>query len=651
MSLVWIFLALGPLVLFGLLAATSTGSPQLAAMRALLWFALASLIGAEGLGAFAAISPMSIRVYWLTIAVASGGLLAFRLRRGHGFCPAKPLLLCSAPYGLWITVILIITLFIAVTVVPNNWDSMTYHLPRVEHWLQNGSLAFYPIHEHQQNDLGPLTEIIMLQWRAITGGDRLATLVQWLAMAGSLMGVALIASRFEGGARTQLLAMLFCATLPIGILQSTSTKNNYVVTFFFIFFIERLIVARKTYEPVAVIEAALAIAMAILAQPIAVIWGLPFGVWFAAPLIRQPRRAAAVLGLFVIAAVLPCLGHYGRIVKAYGRPAPPMAKMLDTASFGFGQTMDSLLLHSFSEIAGPSSKVNAPIMSTINQISGALGWSEHRADTVLYYTPVDLPASTDEVTAGNPLHFVIAVASVIAALWWLVRGRARALGLYSLCGVAGYLLFVSLVRWNPWVTRFHMPLLLALSPVVGIVGTELRRIRPLVNVLALVLCVSSVPFLVHNPHRPLLPHPYLLDDPIKTMFEWRPDMLARYSSVIGHIRDKRCRQIWLLPLDDHYFHLDPWEFPYWYMLRDEMANGGRIEDVFPEQPPAATAYALGQFYPGQSPVAYPLGPFHPGCIVVMKPGGPLPPFTYDGAVWTEAYRSGPIALYEKRVGN
>jgi hypothetical protein len=640
--LIWVFLALGPLVLFGLLAATSTGSPQLAAMRALLWFAVASLIGAEGLGAFAAISPMIIRAYWLTIAVASGGLLAFRLRRGHSVCTGRPRLLCSAPYGLWITLILIITLFIAVTVGPNNWDSMTYHLPRIEHWLQNGSLAFYPIHEHQQNDFGPLTEIIMLQWRAITGGDGLATLVQWLAMAGSLMGVALITSRFEGHARAQLLSMLFCATLPIGILQSTSTKNNYVVAFFFISFIERVIVARRTFEPIAVIEAALAIAMAILAQPIAVIWGFPFGVWFAVPLIRQPRRAAAVLGLFVIVALLPCLGHYGRLVKAYGTPVAPIAKMINSASFGFGQTMDSLLLHSASEIAVPKHRVNALIMSTIDQISAALGWSEHRADTVLFYTPVELPDEANEVTAGNPLHFGIAVASLIAAVWWLVRGRMHSLGLYGLCCIAGYLLFVSLIRWNPWVTRYHLPLLLALSPVVGMVGTELRRIRPLVEFLTLVLCVSSWPFLVRS-------QTHLFDDPIKTMFASRHDMLAHYKSVIGHIRDKRCRQIGLLPLDDYYFQLDPWEFPYWYMLRDELANGGRIEDVFPGQPPLA--YALGQFYPGQPPVAYPLGQFHPGCIVVMKQGEPLPPFAYNGAQWTEAYRSGPIALYEKSVGN
>jgi hypothetical protein len=455
-------------------------------------------------------------------------------------------------------------------------------------------------------------------------------------MAGSLMGVALITSGFGGRARAQLLSMLFCATLPMGILQSTSTQNDYVMAFFVISFIERVIAARRTLERVAVIEAALAIAMAILSQPTAVIWGFPFGIWFAAPLIRQPRRAAAVLGLFVTVALLPCLGHYSRLVKAYGTPVPPVAKITNSASFGFGQTMDSLLLHSASEIAVPQNKVNALIMSTVDQISGALGWSEHRADTALF--PVRLPDAEwleSDASASNPLHFGIAVASLIATVWWLVRGRVRPLGRYSLCCIAGYVLFVSLIRWQPFVTRLHLPLLVALSPVVGMVGTELRRIRPLVEFLALVLCVSSWPFLVRDLYRPLWPQTYLVDDPIKTMFASRRDMLGPYKSVIGHIRDGRCRQIGLLPLDDYYFQLDSWEFPYWYLLRDELANGGRIEDVFP----------------GQPSVAYPLGPFNPDCVVVMKRGEPLRPFAYDGAQWTEAYRSGPIALYEKSAGN
>jgi hypothetical protein len=82
-TMIWVFLALGPLVLLWLLAATSTESPPLAVMRTILWFALASLIGTEVLGALAAISPITVRAYWLAIATATGVLILFRLRRGH----------------------------------------------------------------------------------------------------------------------------------------------------------------------------------------------------------------------------------------------------------------------------------------------------------------------------------------------------------------------------------------------------------------------------------------------------------------------------------------------------------------------------------------------------------------------------------------
>src|SRR5262245_55173286 len=140
---------------------------------------------------------MSLHIFWSTIALSSGVLLVLRLRREHQLLSRSPRLVRSTPYGLWIVITLLITLFIAATCVPNNWDAMTYHLPNVEHWLQNGSLAFYPTHDSRQNDLGPLAEIIILQWRAITGGHDLSQLPQWLAMAGSLVGSSQLLSHFE----------------------------------------------------------------------------------------------------------------------------------------------------------------------------------------------------------------------------------------------------------------------------------------------------------------------------------------------------------------------------------------------------------------------------------------------------------------------
>ena len=37
----------------------------------------------------------------------------------------------------------IVMLMLAVKTVPYNWDSMTYHLPRLVHWAQSGSVEYY----------------------------------------------------------------------------------------------------------------------------------------------------------------------------------------------------------------------------------------------------------------------------------------------------------------------------------------------------------------------------------------------------------------------------------------------------------------------------------------------------------------------------
>jgi hypothetical protein len=56
-------------------------------------------------------------------------------------------------------------------------------------------------------------------------------------MAGCIIGVSLIASLFAATARGQLLSGLIAATIPMGILQSSSTQNDLVVSFWLVCFI------------------------------------------------------------------------------------------------------------------------------------------------------------------------------------------------------------------------------------------------------------------------------------------------------------------------------------------------------------------------------------------------------------------------------
>ena len=108
---------------------------------------------------------------------------------------------------------------------------MTYHMPRVAHWSQAGSVAHYPTHIQRQLWLGPWAEFAIMHGYLLTGGDRLANLVQWLAFAGCVAGSAIVTGELGGGRLARGLAAVAFATLPMAIAQASSTQNDLVASF------------------------------------------------------------------------------------------------------------------------------------------------------------------------------------------------------------------------------------------------------------------------------------------------------------------------------------------------------------------------------------------------------------------------------------
>jgi len=130
----------------------------------------------------------------------------------------------------------LINLFLSVYVPPNNWDSMTYHMSRVGYWLQHGSLHHYYTHKWHQNVLPPNAEIIILWSVTLLKNDILANMVQWIAYCGIGLTIYLIAGILGHGQRTSVFASLIYLSLPMVVLQSSSTQNDLVVTFFAVSF-------------------------------------------------------------------------------------------------------------------------------------------------------------------------------------------------------------------------------------------------------------------------------------------------------------------------------------------------------------------------------------------------------------------------------
>src|SRR3984885_10644880 len=190
------------------------------------------LKGSVACGAFAvAITELLSATHSLTrpvlfLAWILGAVCAYLMRKKPSF--TGPDLADSLLIAL-IAAILAIPAFIALKSPPNSTDAMAYHLPRVLFWAQQQSVAFFPTPYLNQIMLQPFAEYLTLQTYVLSGGDHFINLVQWFGCLTSIVGVASIAKQFGADLRGQLLAALFCATIPNGILQASGAKNDYVL--------------------------------------------------------------------------------------------------------------------------------------------------------------------------------------------------------------------------------------------------------------------------------------------------------------------------------------------------------------------------------------------------------------------------------------
>lgn len=211
----------------------------------------------------------------------------------------------------------------AIVSPPNNWDSMTYHMPRVVHWIQNHSVAHYPTYDSAQLVHPPFAEFVIMHLQILSGGDRLANLVQWFSMVGCIIGVSLIAKQLGADSRGQIFAAVFCTSIPMGILQASSTQNDYVIAFWIVclahYFLAILPYKNPPIRLVCAIGASLG--LAILSKSSGYIFAFSFMVglfvWYVNRLRwRMWRFAVIVTAIFV----LINLGHYWRNIDLYGSP-------------------------------------------------------------------------------------------------------------------------------------------------------------------------------------------------------------------------------------------------------------------------------------------------------------------------------------------
>jgi hypothetical protein len=581
---------------------------RVAIVKAGIVFGLAVVVNTEILSLATLLVTPAVAVAWAIECLAAGlgvfrrrASLAARLRGlPVGWPPAR-----VWAVGLPIAFILGATAVTAWVAPPNTYDSMAYHMARVGHWVADRSIADYPTNIVRQLYEPPWAEYAILQLQILSGGDGLANLVQWFGLAGSIACVSLIGRQLGAPMSGQLMAAVVVATLPMGILQASSTQTDLVEAFWLVCAVSLALSFATDRTAASAAWFAAALGLAALTKGTAYIFAAPLMAALACWMIVRFRRRLLLPAVLMIA--IPLLINSGQYVRNQALFGNPLAERTENqeivnTTFAPNAVVSNVLRDSVLQFGTPSSAVNDAIQRVVVKIHNQvlhIGLNDPRTTWPDVTFAVN-PTSLDEDYAGDPLQAVLVIIAIVAVLVMAFRSGLRLLGLYAAGLVLAFVLFAAYLRWQPWHSRLELPLLVLSSPLVGVVlgwasgspssppglsrdpgGT---RLRPLVPVVAALLFLGAVPWTFENASRPLLPFALprearyvpagrtIFDTSrIDLYFAKRPELETPYSNAIARAEQDGCREIGLQtgPAD--------WEYPLWVLAATK--DGARIDQI------------------------------------------------------------------------
>lgn len=476
------------------------------------------------------------------------------------------------------SLILVVLGVIALISAPNTWDSMTYHLSRVVHWLQNGSVAHYPTHIVRQLISNPLAEYLLLHLQLLSGGDRFANLVQWSSLIGVLMGTSCIARSLGAGVTGQALSAIFALTIPMALLQANSTQNDLLAGYWLVSFVGLTLSALESPRTPVVLAAAVSLGLALLTKATVYFFAFPFVVGLALlGAKRVGQRVVAPALLFVMIPLLLNGAFLQRNWALFGTPFGNSAMLPVTYgndALSAKGLVSNILRNTALHLTTTSREWNASVGRLVLRLHTVLGMDINDPATTFLETHFGLSGATrHEDYAGNTVHLFVALLASVGVV--VIPGPARRQRVSYLAMLAGaFLVFCLLLKWQPWNSRLHLPLFLMFSPLFGLACERVPRVG---RVLAAALLLNALPWVLYNQCRPLLgPRSVLTsgrEQQLFANFVNSAQMSRAYGGAQAFLKERQCGRIGLLAGNDGY------EYPLWGLLDGSFAREVRIEHV------------------------------------------------------------------------
>ncbi|WP_071188526.1 4-amino-4-deoxy-L-arabinose transferase [Trichormus sp. NMC-1] len=549
-----------------------------------------------------------------------------------------------------VTFIIATVSLIAIVAPPNNWDSMTYHMARVVHWIQNRHLAHYPTYYSAQLVHPPFAELAILHLKILSGGDRFANLIQAFSMIASIIGVSLIANQMGADRRGQILASVFCATLPMGILQASSTQNDYAVCFWVVCLAHYILLTLPYRNPPINLTLGIGAScgLAVFTKSSGYIYAFPFMVWFFLWYVNQMRwKMWKPISIISVIFLSLNVSHYLRNFSLYGSPISAAEYSIDykpeiySIPTWISNIIRNLSLHAdivrHLGLQGIIEPTIGKVAKLITIIHGFLGVDIN--DPRITHPPnsyTGVPGlSFDENVAGNPLHLLLIFLAIGIFICYKKLRNNREVMIYILCLIFSFLLICWMLKFQLYQSRHHLTIFVLFSAFVGLVFCQIWN-RHIITIIAVILLVTSMQFLFLNKIRPIAAEKNIFNITRNEIyFNQRTHLIKPYFDATNFIKTTSCTDIGLSLGSEKVPDGSYWEYPFWILLNENQNRVYKFKHILNPD----NFYAL-------RPEMYPYKDFKPCAIIAVRRDKehPLTTLNFENTKYVEKWSLKPITI-------
>jgi hypothetical protein len=406
-------------------------------------------------------------------------------------------------------------LFLAIFIPPNNWDSMAYHLPRVEHWIQNKNIYPYPTNIVRQVLTSPLSEYIIANFQILASTDSFSNLVQFASFIFILFSATLIFSLLKIGIKGQLFLILALFSLPMMLFQATTTQTDLLASFFFLSFIlfALLIIQTEAGFKTNFIFLALSLTLGILTKYHIAIFAAPIVLYLLFILLKKKTNSntifAFLISFLAIATILVLL--FARNIYFFGsitgKDLFDENATIVNSTISIQNMFSNNFKHIVDFISIPINGYNNLLFSINHSLHNLLGISENAPGNNWAGEPFTVNNYLNEDTAGSIIHALLIILSLV--LVFKSKHKTKLILLFAYCFIA-FSLYGLLFRYTPFDIRLLLPILILLI----IISTYIIYIsisnKYILNGLMFLFLIISIFPVYFNRAKPIIGNPFYL---------------------------------------------------------------------------------------------------------------------------------------------